>query len=94
MHSEKFKKLLKLKKLVVITTKKGKGGGKSGVFILDPSRSTILTYEWGLGRATNNQVNHHALYLGLDCIVSLGIQKVVILGDCNTPILTPRGRGM
>ena len=49
--------------------------------ILDLGRSTILTYEWCLGRASNNQAEQHALYLGLDYIISLGIQKVVTLSD-------------
>ena len=44
-----------------------------GVF-LDPGGHTMLTLEWGLGMATDNQVECFALYQGIVNVVHNGIQ--------------------
>ena len=48
---------------------------------MDPRGNMILTYQWGLGRATNNIAKIYALYLGLDFTVSMGIQNIQVIGD-------------
>lgn len=44
--------------------------------LLDLKGSTLLTFEWDLGKATNNHAEHHAFYLGIEHIFSLGIQSI------------------
>ena len=49
------------------------GEAGAGGILLDPRGNMILTYQWGLGRATNNIAERYDLYLGLDFTVSMGI---------------------
>ena len=56
-----------------------KVGDRSGVagvrgIILDLKRNTMLTYQWGIGHATDNQDERYALDVGLDFIITLKIQ--------------------
>lgn len=48
---------------------------------MDPDRNKEVYFAWGMGPATNSQAEWYALYMGLEIILSLNIQKVLIVGD-------------
>ena len=52
-----------------------------GGILLDPGGNPVLMNKWGLRRATNNLAEIYALFMGLDYIVSLGIQDILVIVD-------------
>ena len=57
----------------------GRAGG--GGILLEPNGSIKLSFAWGLGFASNNQVEFLALWQGLNQVLKLGIKEVNIVGD-------------
>ena len=48
---------------------------------MDPDGNTVITYEWGMGQETNNHDERYALYMGLEFIIDLKINEVLVLED-------------
>ena len=65
--------------------------GVGGIF-LDLDENTVITYEWGMGKENNNQDERYALYMGLEFIIDLKINKVFILEDYLLVITQARRR--
>jgi len=57
--------------------------GKAGVggIIKNHSGKTIVSYEWGLGKASDNMAEAYSLLLGTSILNRLGIRNTIILGD-------------
>eukprot|EP00253_Pinus_taeda_P013124 PITA_13124 len=62
-------------------SKSNPGQAGAGGFISNELGSKICSYEWSLGRKTNNAAEALALYQGLMQLKNLGIRKVLIFGD-------------
>lgn len=56
--------------------------GLEGV-ILDLKEKRETKSRWGLGVDTNNQVQVLAIYQGIKISISMGIRKLVVLGDSS-----------
>jgi ribonuclease HI len=67
--------------------------GVGGV-IYDPKGKQESAYAWGLGIATNNQIEAYALLQGLSIIISLGIRELVVLGDSRIVIKSLNHQGI
>jgi len=57
----------------------GKAG--AGGLILDPNRREIVTYEWGLGKISNNKAEAYNLLMGSRMIKKREIQNPIIIRD-------------
>eukprot|EP00253_Pinus_taeda_P018691 PITA_18691 len=55
----------------------------AGGLIMDEKGDTILSYEWSLGKRTNNSAEALALYQGLTQLRNLGIKNATIFGDSS-----------
>jgi ribonuclease HI len=69
-----------------------------GGVILDPKGNTKNTFEWGLGKATNNQAEAFALFQGLRIIDNKHIRNIIVIGDLTLIInlmlkVTPPSNG-
>ena len=60
---------------------KGNLGQAGGGGVIDPSGKIHKAYAWGLGHASNNQVEFLSLWQGLTQVLKMGIQKIMIFGD-------------
>jgi len=54
--------------------------GAKGI-ILDPKGKQALTYEWGLGIATNNQAEAYALLQKMYSINAVRARTLIFIGD-------------
>ena len=57
------------------------GEASAGGIIFDTRGNKVLTYSWGLGRKTNNEVEWLALLFWMEQIKHNKITKVTVLGD-------------
>jgi ribonuclease HI len=53
---------------------------------LDLERNLEKTYAWGLRKATNNQVEACALYLGIILAEEVSQSSLIFIGDSSTII--------
>lgn len=54
--------------------------GASGI-VFYPSGKKIVTYEWGLGKISNNKAEAYSLFIGKKIIKKRQIQNPIIFGD-------------
>jgi ribonuclease HI len=57
-----------------------------GGIVLDPKGNQENTFEWGLGRASNNQVETLALFQGLRILDESYIKRLIVIGDSTLVI--------
>lgn len=57
----------------------GKAG--AGGVIRDQYGKVLITYEWGLGKISNNKAEAYSLLLGTTILKKMSIQSPIILGD-------------
>jgi len=62
-------------------SKNNPGKAGAGGIIKDHNGKIILSYEWGLGNASNNAAEAYSLLLGTSILNRLGIRNAIILGD-------------
>jgi len=62
-------------------SKNNPGKAGAGGIIKNHNGKTILCYEWGLGKVSNNVAEAYSLLLGTSILNRLGIKNAVILGD-------------
>jgi ribonuclease HI len=53
----------------------------AGGIVLDPRGNQENTFEWALGRASNNQAETLTLFQGLRIIYESYIKKIIVIGD-------------
>ena len=64
-------------------SKSNPGQAGAGGLIVDEIGDTIFSYEWSLGKRTNNSAEALALYQGLLQLKNLGIRRAMIFGDSS-----------
>lgn len=62
-------------------SKSNPGQAGAGGVISNESGNEICSYEWSLGRKTNNIAEALALYQGLIQLKNMGIRKALVFGD-------------
>eukprot|EP00253_Pinus_taeda_P015168 PITA_15168 len=62
-------------------SKSNPGAVGAGGIILDPSGVMVSSFEWGLGRLSNNRAKALGLFQGLLQLQNQGIKKALVFGD-------------
>ena len=56
-------------------------GGRCRDILLDLNGNNVETYSLGMGTIMNKQAKWYSLFTGLEISVSMGLKKVIVLGD-------------
>ena len=57
------------------------GEAGAGGIIFDTGRKPVVSFAWGIGRKTNNEVKWLALFLGIDLVQKENINRIIVFGD-------------
>ena len=67
--------------MCLVKTVKLSGAAKARGVLLCPNVQQEFEYAWGLGEATNNQIEQWDLWMGLTLLKDSKHRKVVVVGD-------------